>query len=132
RLSKGEWHTEDTRPRATVTRQGVKLMYFAPADVLIPRVDRQSIMRFCEAVAEIGWDVELVALNTRVEFDEPTRHRNLFDVYGVSTRFQVTTIPSGQRQSREGERLQAGWRALAYLGLAAWRLLIQRAAFRHD
>jgi glycosyltransferase involved in cell wall biosynthesis len=101
-------------------------MYFAPSDVLIPRVDRQSIMRFCEAVAEVGWSVELVTLNLRVEFDEPTRTRNLFEVYGVEESFRVTTLPSWQRQSREGYRLLAGWRALAYLGLAARRSLFRR------
>jgi glycosyltransferase involved in cell wall biosynthesis len=112
--------------------QPVKFMYFAPNDVLVPRVDRQCIMRFCEAVADIGWDVELVTLNVRIEFDEPTRTRPLFDVYGVETPFRITMVPSGQRQSRERERLLAAWRALSYPVLAAWRLLVKGVAFRHD
>jgi glycosyltransferase involved in cell wall biosynthesis len=107
-------------------------MYFAPNDVLVPRVDRQSIMRFCEAVAASGWEVELVALKVRVEFDEPTLNRDLFDVYGVSRQFRVTMLPSGQRQSRERARLLAAWRAVAYPVLAAWRLFVRKDAAAHD
>jgi glycosyltransferase involved in cell wall biosynthesis len=116
----------------TGDQPSVKLMYFAPNDVLVPRVDRQSIMRFCEAVAVSGWDGELVAMKVRVEFDEPTLTRDLFDVYGVRHRFRVTMIPSGQRQSRDRERLLAAWRATVYTAVAAWRLLAGREAFKHD
>jgi glycosyltransferase involved in cell wall biosynthesis len=107
-------------------------MYFAPSDVLIPRVDRQCTMSFCEAAADIGWDVELVSLNVRVEFDEPTRNRDIFDVYGVRRSFRLTAIPTGQRQSKERGRLLALWRAVSYPALAAWRLVAQRGAYRHD
>lgn len=110
----------------------VKFMYFAPTDVLIPRVDRVSIMRCCEGTAEIGWDVELVTLKVRLESDEPTRARNLFEVYGVSDSFRVTMLPSGQRQLRKRPRLLAAWRAVCYPAIATVRLLLQREAFRHD
>jgi glycosyltransferase involved in cell wall biosynthesis len=121
-----------TDESARVDGSRVRFMYFAPNDVLVPRVDRQTIMRFCEAVANLGWDVELIAMKLRVEFDEPTLRRDLFDVYGVEPRFRVTMIPSAQRQSREAGALLAAWRAVAYPLVAAYRLAIEGVAKRHD
>jgi glycosyltransferase involved in cell wall biosynthesis len=101
-------------------------MYFAPSDLRVPRVDRHCTVRFCEAVAQRGWDVELVSLSMRLEFDEPTRGRNLLDVYDVETPFRVTVVPSRARQSREQGRAAAVWRAIAYPLVAARRLLVSR------
>jgi glycosyltransferase involved in cell wall biosynthesis len=110
----------------------VKFMYFAPNDVLVPRVDRQCIMRFCDALVEQGADVELLTMNLQVEFDEPTVLGDLFEVYGVSHRFPVVTVPSRQRQSREPGPLFAAWRAVAYPLVAAWRLLATRSHSRSE
>ena len=75
-------------PQRAATR--VQVLYFSPRDVLVPRVDRQCIMRFCESMAEAGAAVELVSLDVKLEYEEPTRSRDLFDVYGISTPFAVT------------------------------------------
>ena len=107
-------------PRAPST-----FTYFAPRDVLIPRVARQCIMRFCEAVANAGADVELVTLNVRLEYDEPTRNRSLWDVYGVEPRFRVRTLPTLLRQDSP-DRAVTLQRFASYTGYSLWQALTSR------
>lgn len=106
-----------------------KLLYFTPADVLVPRVDRQCIMRFIEALVENGVDAEAVSLDVRLEHDEPTKLRDLFDVYGLTTRFPVRILPSRARQSRD---VHPVWRTLAYSAHAFWRLVVRGGAAPFD
>jgi glycosyltransferase involved in cell wall biosynthesis len=130
-----------TRPlekRGEIGRDGslskhgrIQLMYFTPSDLLIPRVDRHCIMRFCEAVSALGVDVEAVSLNVSLEFDEPTRSRGLFDVYGVRTPFAVTVLPTSVHQATS-DGASSTWRALTYSAHAFWRLLATRRAFAYD
>jgi glycosyltransferase involved in cell wall biosynthesis len=102
-------------------RERLRFLYFTPSDLLIPRVDRTCIMRFCEALKREGCEVEAVSLNVRLEFDEPTRTGDLFDVYGIRTPFLVTKLPSLARQSRDsGSRL---WRSTIYGAYTLRRLL---------
>ncbi|MDP9270174.1 MAG: glycosyltransferase family 4 protein [Chloroflexota bacterium] len=112
--------------------RGTGLLYFTPSDLLIPRVDRQCIMRFCEALAETGGYVEAVSLNVRLDFDEPTQSMDLFSVYGIRTPFDVRILPSFDRQARESGRVSALWRALAYSLYALWKLVVKRAAFKNE
>ena len=124
---------DDTHARARRRHDAadaIRFLYFTPSDVLIPRVDRQCIMRFCEAVARTGTDVEVVSLDVELEFDEPTRSRDLFDVYGLATPFKVTVLPSRMRQSDDDDRGPRIWRAVAYTGYAFWKLLFRREAFK--
>lgn len=105
----------------------ISLTYFAPRDVLIPRVARQCMMRFCEALANAGADLELVALGVRLEYDEPTRHRSLWDVYGLGRSFPVHTLRTGLRQdaSSRAVSLARGLRYGAHIlrhGLLGGRL----------
>jgi glycosyltransferase involved in cell wall biosynthesis len=111
-------------PSTTVSGTHARLIYLAPSDVLIPRVDRQCTMQFAEALARAGVDIEVVCLEVELEYDEPTRDRDLFDVYGIATRFKVTSLPSRGRQSRGG----AGpvWRALSYSRYVLWDLFARR------
>jgi glycosyltransferase involved in cell wall biosynthesis len=115
-------------PQRAATR--VQVLYFSPRDVLVPRVDRQCIMRFCESMAEAGAAVELVSLDVKLEYDEPTRSRDLFDVYGISTPFAVTIVPSPHRQ--EKNEVSSTWRLISYSARLFWRLLVQRRAFAYD
>jgi glycosyltransferase involved in cell wall biosynthesis len=103
----------------------IRITYFAPRDVLIPRVSRQCIMRFCEALSVVGTDVHLVALDVRLEYDEPTRTRDLWDVYGIEHRFPVTVLPSRLTQT-SSSRAIAWHRALGYGAWAWWRALVRR------
>ena len=43
-----------------------KFVYFTPRDVLIPRVDRQCTMRFCDAMADGGFDARVVSLDVQL------------------------------------------------------------------
>jgi glycosyltransferase involved in cell wall biosynthesis len=110
----GDVDGQDARP------ERLRFLYFTPSDLLVPRVDRTCIMRFCEALARRGCDVEAVSLNVHVDFDEPTGTRDLFEVYGLRTRFRVTTLPSFARQS--SDRRSRLWRSAVY-GVHAWRRL---------
>src|SRR5207253_299833 len=66
---------------------GIQLLYFTPSDLLVPRVDRQCIMRFLDALVAMGVNVEAVSLDVQLEHAEPTQGRDLFEVYGLDRRF---------------------------------------------
>jgi glycosyltransferase involved in cell wall biosynthesis len=108
----------------------VQMLYFAPGDLLVPRVDRQCIMRFCEAMAATGVAVEAVSFDIRLDFDEPTRSRDLFDVYGITTPFEVKILPSWHRQTTD--KLNPLWRAVGYTWWLILRLLAHLRAFTYD
>jgi glycosyltransferase involved in cell wall biosynthesis len=91
-----------------------RFVYLAPNDVLVPRVDRQCIMRFCGALAERGAAVELLSLDVELEFAEPTAGRDLWDVYGLTTPFRVAILPARSRQRGRGGASLALWRAAVY------------------
>src|SRR2546425_5369729 len=107
--------TESSR---ALTPGSHRLVYFAPNDLLVPRVDRQCIMRFCDALARAGWDVEVVSLNQRLDYPEPTLTRSFADVYGVSEDFKITILPCAARQRSEARWLPV-WRACVYSAYAA-------------
>ncbi len=108
-----------------------KFVYFAPADVLIPRVDRQCIMRFCEALTSGGVNTELISLNVGLEFDEPSRSQDLFDVYGIKTPFIVKILPSTLRQT--GPDIAATLhRFISYSVYTLWQALFVRSISSHD
>lgn len=107
-----------------------QFFYLSPSDLLIPRVDRQCTMQFCEAVAQAGVEVEVVSLDVRLDYDEPTRDRNLFEVYGVAPCFRVTRLPSRARQSR-GD-VNPVYRTLTYASYILWSLLVRRQTVAYD
>lgn len=97
----------------------MKLVYFAPADIQLARVDRRCIVEFCSALAALGVEVELVALRIRVMASEPTP-RDPLGLYAVRKRFttRLVRVPVGQRAP-------GAW-------LAANRLVVHAAAaLRH-
>ena len=82
-------------------------------------------MRFCEAVANAGADVELVSLDVRLEFDEPTRTRSVWDVYGVEPRFRLRTLPTFLRQDSP-DRAVTIQRFASYTGYSLWQAVTSR------
>jgi glycosyltransferase involved in cell wall biosynthesis len=69
----------------------VKLVYLAPADIQIARVDRQCIISFCAALQELGVDIELVALQIELLGAELKASRPL-DLYRIPREFPVRLV----------------------------------------
>jgi glycosyltransferase involved in cell wall biosynthesis len=88
-------------------------------------------MRFCEAVAAKEVDVEVVSLGVQLNFDEPTRSRNLFEVYGIDVPFRVTILPSRMSQMHR-EKVSGLWRAFLYGAYTSWKLIARPDAFGKD
>lgn len=80
---------------------GGKLLYFAPGDIQIARVDRQCIVYFCEALHRLGVDVELITMGVRL-LEVETRAAHPLDLYRIHDRFPVTIAPTLAHQSSEG------------------------------
>jgi glycosyltransferase involved in cell wall biosynthesis len=106
--------------------QGIRLTYFAPSDVLIPRVARQCIMSFCEGLARATVDVELVSLDVRLRYQEPTASEGIWETYGIDTRFPLVRLPSllDQRtmDTRYGQLLTSVSRLVSYSAYASSKL----------
>jgi glycosyltransferase involved in cell wall biosynthesis len=107
-----------------------RLIYFAPADIQIARVDRNCIVKFCEAMQQDRADVTLVSARVRVLETEPTASRSIWDVFGVRHVFNLkyTGVPIRQERldtRRAALSLQAV-RAIAYPFAAARLLLRER------
>ncbi len=81
------------------------LVYFAPGDIQVARVDRNCIVKFCEAMQASGSEVTLVSMKIRAMSSEPTSSRSLWDVFGVNHRFNLVKVPLPVRQERLDTRL---------------------------
>ncbi len=78
----------------------LKYIYFSPADIQVPRVDRQGVVHFCEALYRIGVDIELVTLGiTLLESEVKADHP--LDLYRIRQHFPVRTIPTGIHQRNQ-------------------------------
>jgi glycosyltransferase involved in cell wall biosynthesis len=97
-----------------------KLLYLAPGDIQVARVDRQSIVYFCAALARLGCSVELAALRIRLSPSERHRAENPLSLYGLEAAFPVTLV--GTRLHQESPGWQVGIsRLLGYVRLAVRR-----------
>jgi glycosyltransferase involved in cell wall biosynthesis len=111
--------------RPEVPSPRLHLIYVAPADIQIPRVDRICIAKFCEAMKARGVDTTLVCAKIRVLETEPTFARAVWDVFGVRHAYGLAWVHLPLRQ----ERLQT---LTARLILAAGRTaLFPVVAARH-
>lgn len=108
---------------------GLRLMYFAPADMLVPRVERKCTASFCEALTRAGVDVHLVSLDVRLEYDEPTRTMDPREVYGIRSPFPMTTLPTLLRQTSSDLAVTAH-RFVSYSAYSAWWALARRGLLR--
>ncbi|MBC8145263.1 MAG: glycosyltransferase [bacterium] len=70
----------------------MRLVYFAPSDIQVARVDRQCIVNFCDALNQLGVDVELVAIGIRLVEGERTAQHPL-DLYRIREPFPVRIVP---------------------------------------
>ena len=78
----------------------MKLYYFTPSDIQVPRVDRQCIIRFCEALADNGVEVHVVAPKIRL-LNVEHKHDDLYAAYGVKKNFKITLLPSPISQNEK-------------------------------
>jgi glycosyltransferase involved in cell wall biosynthesis len=81
----------------------LKLIYFAPADIQVARVDRQAIVYFCEALHRMGVDIELVSLGIEL-LEGEARAGHPLDLYRIRERFPVTIVPTSVRQATQDSR----------------------------
>lgn len=66
----------------------VKVLYLAPADIQVARVDRQCIVAFCAALWELGVEVELVALQIGL-FESELHATHPLELYRGRNQFPV-------------------------------------------
>jgi glycosyltransferase involved in cell wall biosynthesis len=93
-------------------------------------VDRNCIVKFCEAVAEKHADVTLVSQRIKVLETEPTATRSIWDVFGVEREFDLVFVRLPIRQDRlsspAARALQRAARSVGY-PLVTARLLLRSA-----
>jgi glycosyltransferase involved in cell wall biosynthesis len=97
-----------------------KLLYLAPGDIQVARVDRQAIVYFCAALARLGCSVELAALRIRLSQAERHRSADPFSLYQVEPEFPVTLISTRLHQQSPGWRMGIA-RLIGYVRLAVRR-----------
>ena len=104
----------------------VRLVYFAPSDIQVARVDRQCIVNFCDALQQIGVDVELVAIGIELDPTE-TRAENPLDLYRIRRHFplRMVRVPVHQRSPD-------WWIGLNRFVVHAWRGLRESLAARRE
>jgi len=73
-------------------RRRLRFVYLAPVDIQVARVDRQSIVYLCSALARRGIPVELVGLGIELSPAETHRADHPLDLYGVRDRFPVEIV----------------------------------------
>jgi glycosyltransferase involved in cell wall biosynthesis len=102
----------------------VRFVYFAPSDIQVARVDRQCIVNFCDALQEIGVDVELVAIGIRLAEGE-TSARNPLDLYRIRRHFplRLVSVPVHQKSPD-------WWIGLNRFVVHAWRALAESVRAR--
>jgi glycosyltransferase involved in cell wall biosynthesis len=71
----------------------LQVIYFAPGDIQVARVDRQCIVYFCEALHRLDTDVKLVSMGIRLMKDELQKSDPL-DLYRIEQKFPSKIIPT--------------------------------------
>lgn len=69
----------------------MKWLYFAPGDIQIARVERQMLVYFCEALYQLGVDLELVAMGIKL-MDGEAEAKHPLELYRITERFPVRII----------------------------------------
>jgi glycosyltransferase involved in cell wall biosynthesis len=94
----------------------VRIVYLAPADIQIARVERQLMISFCAALSKLGIDVELVALQIKLMPGE-LRGKSPLSLYRVRKpfRLRLVRVPVSQESA---DRWLALNRLLAHTGVA--------------
>jgi glycosyltransferase involved in cell wall biosynthesis len=108
----------------------MKIFYFAPADLQIARVDRQCIVRFCEALKKTGADVTLIAAKIRLaQFEK--EELDLDKLYGIQTPFEIKLLNSSLQQTT-GPLRKAVVRLAAYFIFTIFNFLFKRKKIKQQ
>ncbi|MFZ4589879.1 MAG: glycosyltransferase [Ignavibacteria bacterium] len=75
-----------------------KFYYIAPNDLQIPRVDRQSIVYFCEALYKKSIKLELVTYSLKTTYEKYDTNSPL-DLYRIETQFPVKVLTTPAKQT---------------------------------
>ncbi len=78
--------------------RSLRMVYLAPVDIQVARVEREFAANFCSALARLGIDIELVALGVRLSKAEKHRPVDPLALYGLETPFPVQVVPTGLHQ----------------------------------
>ena len=78
-----------SRSSAAPCSRPLTLLYLAPRDIKIARVEREFAAYFCSALAAQGVSVELVALDVRLARTEIHRVSDPLALYGIRTPFSI-------------------------------------------
>jgi glycosyltransferase involved in cell wall biosynthesis len=104
----------------------MNILYFTPSDIQVARVDRQCIMKFCEALARLnGIVVNLVTVRIRLSKYEQN-HSDIFKLYGVQHPFKIISIPTLLRQEKRKKYLSAVMVFLSYSFFAIYYCATKR------
>lgn len=76
-----------------------RFFYFTPSDVQVARVDRQCIVRFCEAMSAFVDELKVVSVKITLSAHEGGAD-DLYRVYGVRKCFEFVLLPTRARQER--------------------------------
>jgi glycosyltransferase involved in cell wall biosynthesis len=96
----------------------LRVVYLAPADIQVARVDRQAIVYFCSALARRGVDVELIALGIKLSRAEKHRPSDALSLYRLRATFPVQVVPT--RLHQESRSWLIGVTRLVVHARAAW------------
>jgi glycosyltransferase involved in cell wall biosynthesis len=83
----------------------VRIVYLAPGDIQVARVERQMIVYFCAALAAAGASIELVAMGVELAPGEKHRPGNPLDLYGLQEAFPVDVVPTRLHQDSSSLRI---------------------------
>jgi glycosyltransferase involved in cell wall biosynthesis len=76
----------------------IKFVYFTPASIQVPRVDQQCIVYFCDALNNLGVDIEIVTMGINL-LESETRADDPLDLYRIRSRFPVRIIKTPVSQA---------------------------------
>jgi len=67
--------------------------YYTPRDLQVARVDRQCIVRFCDALSRIVRKVKIVTVNIKLNEYE-NKKDDLYLLYGIERRVEFVSLKS--------------------------------------
>ena len=106
----------------------MNLYYFTPTDIQVARVDRQCIVKFCEALSDFADTLKLVSIQIQVsEHERAAAQQELYALYGVRPSFDITLLPTRIHQDRRS-RWDALTTLMVYAGYSGREFLIDRRA----
>ena len=74
--------------------------YYTPRDLQVARVDRQCIVRFCDALSRIVRKVKIVTVNIKLNEYE-NKKDDLYLLYGIERRVEFVSLKSKIHQDKE-------------------------------